>query len=447
MIGKDCIHAIRRGLAAALLVGVSLMTLTPGVSAQLDSEPDVFSTMLPNGLLVVVRERPSSRLSAITVGIRGGSRVENDATLGAAHFMEHMFFQGTPRRRVLGDLDRDLEKLGGYSNAWTGQESINFQIVVPDYAFDIGLDIMADMMVNSDFPEDRFEKERKVVLEELNRSRNDPQAYAGEIFYQEVARGHPIEKLPIGSRVTINNITRDVILTYRDTYFVTGNMVVAVAGNINHEDAFAKIGAAFANMRHGTRPDIATVPPPPASPRRVGVPYSAQLVQISYGFPVPGSNSNDRYPLEVADTVLGGVGQRLFTDIVDNEGLALNVSSSYPEYTDIGVFEIAATAAPASVQAVIDRITEHLHRLATEPLSEADLEDAKLSIAGSLELRQESVSGLAQELSDGVAMGYYMPIDQYVAHIQAVTPADVQRVAAAYLDPANALIVTLPDTP
>jgi predicted Zn-dependent peptidase len=423
------------------------MTVIPTVGAQLSSEPDVFSTTLSNGLLVVVRERPSSRLAAITVGIRGGSRVESDATLGAAHFMEHMFFQGTPRRSELGDLDRDLEKLGGYSNAWTGQESINFQIVVPDQAFDLGLDIMADMMVSSDFPEDRFEKERRVVLEELNRSRNDPQAYAGEIFYQEVARGHPTEKLPIGSRVTINNITRDVILSYRDTYFVTSNMVVAVAGNISHEDAFAKIGAAFANMRVGARPEIPTVSPPPPSPRRVGVPYSAQLVQIVYGFPVAGSNSNDRYALEVADTVLGGVGQRLFTDIVDNDGLALSIGSSYPEYTDIGVFEISATAPPASVQVVIDRIGEHLRRLAVEPLSEADLEDAKLSIAGSLELRQESVSGLAQELSDGMAMGYYMPIDQYVAHIQAVTPADVQRVADSYLNPANALIVTLPGAP
>jgi predicted Zn-dependent peptidase len=170
-------------------------------------------------------------------------------------------------------------------------------------------------------------------------------------------------------------------------------------------------------------------------------------VQIAYGFPVAGSNNDDRYPLEIADTILGGVGQRLFTDIVDNEGLALSIGSNYPEYTDIGVFQIAATAPPAAVQVVIDRIGVHLRRLADEPLSDEDLEDAKLSIAGSLELRQESVAGLAQELSDGVAMGYYMPIDQYVAHIQAVTAADVQRVAAKYLDPANALIVTLPGTP
>ncbi|HEX3245216.1 MAG TPA: pitrilysin family protein [Chloroflexota bacterium] len=423
------------------------MNSISAASAQLGSEPDVFSTTLPNGLRVIVRERPSSHLAAISVGIRGGSRVENDVTLGAAHFMEHMFFQGTPRRPELGDLDRDLEFLGGYSNAWTGQESINFQIVVPDHAFNIGLDIMSDMMVNSDFPADRFEKERKVVLEELNRGRDNPQQYVGEIFGAEIARGHPTEKLPIGSRATINNITRDVILQYRDTYFVASNMVVAVAGNVNHDAAFEAIAAGFAGMRQGPRPEIPVVPPPTVTPRRIGVPYSAQQVQINYGFAVAGSDSDDRYPLEVANAVLGGVGQRLFTDIVDNEGLALSISSGYPEYTDMGVFEVSASVPPSTVQAVVDRIGVHLEKLATEPLSDEELQDAKLSIAGSLELRQESVSGLAQELSDGVALGYYMPIDQYVGHIQAVTAADVQRIASRYLDPARALIVTLPGTP
>ncbi|MFN0073954.1 MAG: M16 family metallopeptidase [Chloroflexota bacterium] len=420
------------------------MTPLSDANAQSVSEPDVFIASLPNGLRTVVRERPSSRLVAITVGIRGGSRVENNETLGAAHFMEHMFFQGTPRRPDLGDLDRDLEALGGYSNAWTGQESINFQIVVPDHSFDIGLDIMADMMVNSDFPADRFEKERKVVLEELNRLRDNPRGYAGEIFAQEIAKGHPTERLPIGSRASINNITRDVIIAYRDTYFVTSNMVVSVAGNIKREEAFAKIGAAFAGMRQGPLPQIPVVPPPSLSAQSIGVPYAAQQVQIIYGFAVAGSNSQDRYPLEIANAVLGGVGQRLFTDIVDELGLALDVGSGYPEYTDMGVFEILASSPPAAVPAVIDRITAHLRRIASEPLTDDELLDAKLSIAGALELRQESVSDLAQELSDGLALGYYMPIDQYVAKIQAVTAADVQRAAAQYLDPARALIVTLP---
>ncbi len=129
------------------LLLLSLCAIQPAPAQAVD-EPDLFTQLLPNGMLAVVRERPSSRLIAITVGIRGGSRVEDATTLGAAHFMEHMYFQGTPRRPNLGDMDRDIEGFGGFNNAWTGQESINFQIVVPSQGFDVGLDIIADMMVN-----------------------------------------------------------------------------------------------------------------------------------------------------------------------------------------------------------------------------------------------------------------------------------------------------------
>lgn len=440
-------HAIRRSALLATLATGLIVSAVASVSAQGTSEPDVFTQTLPNGMLLVVRERPSSRLAAITVGIRGGSRVEDDVTLGAAHFMEHMFFQGTPRRPNLGDLDRDLEELGGFSNAWTGQEAINFQIVVPDHAFDIGLDIMADMMVNSDFPADRFEKERLVVLEELNQNRNNPARYAGEIFSQEVVKGHPTEKLPMGSRLTINRITRDVILQYRDTFFVASNMVVAVTGNVRHEDVFGKAAAVFADMRQGPRPDVPVGDPPAATGRRIGVPYNAQQVQIEYGFPLPGSNSPDRYPLEVMNAILGGVGQRLFSDIVDRQGLALDISSGYWEHTDVGVWELSASVQPAKVTAVLDRVAVHLNRLAEELITEEELADALSSISGSLELRQESVEGQAQVLSDGLVLGVYMPLDEYLAGIRRVTAEEVRRVARQYLNPEKALIVQLPGAP
>src|SRR5215210_3226469 len=118
----------RCSLGLVLLLAVILLPLgvTP-TGAQ--SEPDLYQQRLPNGLLAVVREQPTNALAAITVGVRGGSRVEDPVTLGAAHFMEHMYFQGTPRRPNLGDFDRDIEALGGFNNAWTDTESINFQIV------------------------------------------------------------------------------------------------------------------------------------------------------------------------------------------------------------------------------------------------------------------------------------------------------------------------------
>ena len=209
-------------------------------------EPDVYRTVLPNGMRAVVRERPESEVVAISVGIRGGSRDERRETVGAAHFMEHMFFQGTPRRADAADLDRELEARGGWSNAWTGWESINFQVVTATDDLDLAIDVISDQMANSLFAADKIDKERRVVLEELNGRLNSPTSKAYDLFLVEVFGDHPARNLPIGNRQTINSSTREVLVSFRDTYFVAGNMAVAVVGNVKHEAIFQKLATAFA---------------------------------------------------------------------------------------------------------------------------------------------------------------------------------------------------------
>jgi predicted Zn-dependent peptidase len=415
--------------------------------ARAQTEPGLYQQRLPNGMLAVVREQPASPLAAITVGVRGGSRVEDPVTQGAAHFMEHMYFQGTPRRPNLGDFDRDIEALGGSNNAWTDSESINFQILVPADGFEVGLDVMADLIVNSTFPADRLEKERRVVIEELNQTLNDPANYLVEVFLKEVARGHPIQHLPGGDRTTVGRVTRDTILRYRDTYFVASNLVVAVVGGVRQEEIFPRLAAAFADLRQGPRPEARPAPPPVAAARRVQVNYDAEQAQIGYGFPVAGLDSDDRYPLEVASALLGTAGQRLFGELVDRDGLATDVSSDYFEYTDVGIWMGSAACQPERVEQVIDRLRVSLRRLADEPLSPTDLAQARGFLAGGRALGLEQVVEQSVELSDGLATGTYQPLDDYLAHLNAVTAADVQRVARQYLDPDRALEVVLRPKP
>src|SRR5436190_13304487 len=224
-----------RGLLLTLLVAVALLPAGGPVrsAAPLASdEPGVFSQTLPNGLLVLVRERPSSEVAAIDVGVRGGSRDEEPETVGAAHFMEHMYFQGTPTRPTARDIDREITSRGGWLNAWTGWESINFQAVVPNEEFDRALAVVSDLLVNALFEEAKIDKERRVVLEELNRRLNSPSGHVQDVFAQTIFAGHPAENLPIGNRDTLARSTRDVLVKFRDTYFVASNMVVAVAGNV-----------------------------------------------------------------------------------------------------------------------------------------------------------------------------------------------------------------------
>jgi predicted Zn-dependent peptidase len=300
------------------------------------------------------------------------------------------------------------------------------------------------MMVSSTFPVDRFEKERRVVLEELNQALNDPVDYLFETFQKEVFVGHPAEHLPIGSRETIDRISRETIVRFRDTYFVASNMVVVVVGNVRHEEVFPKLEAAFADLRQGSRPAFKAAPPPEPRARRVELAYNSEQAHVAFGLPLPaGYTHDDRFALEVANAILGGVGQRLFNVIVDEEGLASEVGSGYWQFTDVGVWVARASTDPETVDDVVELIGAELERLREEPLTDDELAAARGSLAGAKALAQESVGFQAEELSDGIALGFYTSVPDYVARIEAVTAADVQRVARQYLDPAKALVVVL----
>ncbi|MCC6174678.1 MAG: insulinase family protein [Chloroflexi bacterium] len=406
-------------------------------------EPHVYRSVLPNGLRLVVRERPDGDVLAISVGIRGGSRDEADATVGAAHFMEHMYFQGTPARPDAADIDRDIEATGGWTNAWTGWESVNFQVVVPGEAFDLALDVIADQMVNSLFAADKIDKEREVVLEELNARLNAPSTRAFDSFMVDVFGTHPARNLPIGNRDTIGHSTREVLVSFRDTFFVAPNMTVAVVGNVQHDAVYEQAARAFAGLRVAPVPmrAVATLPPPVIRTRQATSP--AQQARIVLGGPTRGLDSPDRYVMHVVEALLGEAGRRLEREIVDRRALASSVGAFYLELTDIGIWGVAAGTRSADVDAVVDLVRAELQRLRDEPISQPDLSEAKAYIQGNRLLHRERSVDLAEELSDGDVLGYYEPLAAFLAHIQAVTPADVQRLARSFLDPDAFTLVVL----
>jgi len=405
-------------------------------------EPDVYRTVLPNGLRAVVRERPGSDVVAISVGIRGGSRDERRETVGAAHFMEHMFFQGTARRKDAADIDRELEARGGWTNAWTGWESINFQVVTATDDLDLALDVIADQMANSLFAADKIDKERRVVLEELNGRLNSPTSKAFDLFLVDVFGDHPARNLPIGNRATINSSTREVLVEFRDTYFVAGNMVVAVVGNVSHEEMFQKLGVAFADVRTGAVPPKNGAPVPALTSRLQVDTSPGQQARIIIGGPTVGYASPDRHVLEVLDAILGASGRRLERELVDTQAIASSVYPFYLALTDAGVWGISAGARPSNVDRVMDLLKTQLLEVRERPVGAEELTEAKAYLRGQRLLNRERSVDLAEELSDGDVLGTYESIDQYLAAIDAVTAADIQRVSTQFLDP-DRLTVTI----
>jgi predicted Zn-dependent peptidase len=410
---------------------------------QLPGEEGVQARTLDNGLLVLVRERPTTEVAAISVGIRGGSRDEEPATVGAAHFMEHMYFQGTPRRPTSQEIDQEVTARGGWLNAWTGWESINFQAMVPADEFDVALGVISDLLVNSLFEEEKIDKERRVVLEELNRRLNSPGGHVQDVFARTIFEGHPAENLPIGNRETLARSDRAVLVNFRDTYFVANNMVVAVVGNVRAEEVFAKVGQAFAEMRTGPKPSFHPAAPPLAREWSVDGAAPGQQARLALGTPAPGSDNDDRYALDLLTSVLGASGRRLHNEVVEARGLASDIGVAFWELTDVGVWEVWASTTPDRVSSVIEVVKAQVQDLRARPLDQAAIDEAKAYIRGSSRLGLESSISQAQRYSDGVVLGRFEALDHYLERIQALTAEDVLAVANKYLDPDRMTLVVL----
>ncbi len=406
---------------------------------------DALRTDLPSGMAVLTRERPYADVTAISISVGGGSRHEHDRTVGAAHFMEHMFFQGTPRRPAVEAVFGPVSARGGWMNAYTSFENINFQAVVKNDDFDLALDTLSDMLVNSLFAEEKIDKERQVVLEELIRGKNDPRRYAVELFFKHVWQGHPAQNLPIGSRETLNNSDRTVLMAFRNENFLASNMVTAVVGNQRHDDIVARVRAAFEAMPTGPRPKYPVAPFPAAVSRRVEETTAGTQTQIALGVPAPGVNHPDTYPLDIMSSIMGEVGRRLVGEIRDKRGLASSVGSSYSTLSDVGCWWAMVGTSPANVDQVIELVLQEMRRIRDERISDEELENAKSYIEGRAVLQLQTSMAFAQYLADREVIGVEPPLAEYLNRVSRVTVDDVSRVANTYLDPdAYTLVILRP---
>jgi predicted Zn-dependent peptidase len=406
-------------------------------------EQDAARTDLPNGLTVLTRERPGADVTAVSISVRGGSRNEQEETVGAAHFMEHMFFQGTPSRPSSDLVFGPISARGGWLNAYTSFENINFQGVARNADFDLVLETLADMLVNSTFDADKIDKERQVVLEELIRGKNDPRRYASELFFKAVFADHPARNLPIGSRETINNSDRRVLSAFRDANFLTSNMVAVVVGDRPHDEVVEKMSAAFASMPSGAKPPFPGAPLPAARSQRVDESTVGTQAQVALGGPAPGANHPDTYALDIVSATLGEVGRRLVGEIRDKRGLAAGVGSSYSTLTDIGAWWAQVGTSPENVETVVELILAEIRRIRDESLTAEELADAKSYIEGRAVLGLQTTIAFAQYLADREALGVEPPLAEYLRRVSSVTIEDVARVANAYLDPSAYVLVVL----
>ncbi len=398
-----------------------------------------------NGLRVIAAPMKDTQAITLWVLFGTGSKYETKRINGISHFLEHLFFKGTKSRPEAGQVNRELDRLGAESNAFTSKEYTGYYVKAAAKHFDTALDIVSDILIEPLFKKEEIEKERGVILQEISMYEDDPRRQAAEVFEELLYGDTPAGWDTAGYPDTVKNITRDDIVRYKQSHYLTSNAVVAVAGNIEPQAAFKKVEKAFAKMADGRKLEKLPVKEKQNAP---GVKFKVKKVDqthIRLGVRAYDMHDEKRYALSVLNTILGGNwSSRLFMELREKLGLTYYVRSFVEEYTDTGYLMAAAGVPHETLPKVSKKIVEVFREVRTKGVSEREVKHAKEYIRGSTALAFESTDEVATFLaSQGLFYKKVMTPEEILAKIEKVSKGDIIKVAQDIFRPERANLAAI----
>jgi predicted Zn-dependent peptidase len=402
-------------------------------------------TVLDNGLRLLTASMPQVASTTCFVFLAAGSRYETAETNGIAHFAEHMFFKGTERRPTARDIGKAIDGIGGEFNAFTGKEYTGYYVKCASEHQGIALDVLTDMLRHSKFDEEEIEREKGVIVEEMNMYFDTPRDFIGSVYDDLLYGDQPLGWDIIGRKETVRGAARETFFDYLDRWYKPARMVVGIAGRMN-PDVHAEVERLLGDLEPG---DSGPVPPlqplPNGSGPRVKVhTKKSDQAHLILGVPSRPLHHPDRYILQVLATVLGGgMSSRLFTEVRERRGLAYYVYGINHSYTDAGSLHAQAGVDINRIDEAVATIAAELKRIVEEAVPADELEKAKNFAKGRFVLQLENPQGLIlfglrrEVLEEGA-----VEPDEVLAAIDAVTADDLQRVAQEVLG-SNALRLAL----
>ena len=408
------------------------------------------STRLDNGLIILTEHMPGLR--SVTVGIwaRRGSRHEQPELNGICHFIEHAVFKGTERRTAL-DIAVESDRLGGHLDAYTSHEVTGFTMKVTDKGFPLAFDILADMLAHPRFDREDLEREQKVILEEMKMVEDTPDEFLGELFnaayFPDHALGRPIE----GTAETVPTFDQDKTVSFHAREFQARNLVVAAAGNVEHAQLVEMAARAFSE---NPSPDNVSAngsanssKPRASAPILIERKKELEQAHLIIASPWPSATSEDRFAASLLANVLGGgTSSRLWQSVREERGLAYSVGAGASAFSDIGVFTIYAGTSPKQLDEVVDLSLVELRRIVRESVAEEELQLVKDQTIASILLGLESSSVRAGALArQEIVHGRRISPDEVISRLEAVTVADLQRIARENFTSEGLALVALGD--
>ena len=381
---------------------------------------------LPNGLHVVTHAMPHLETVALGVWVKAGARDELPEENGIAHFLEHLAFKGTKRRNAQ-QIAEEIESSGGEINASTGMETTTYYARVLKQDWELALDILADILTESVFDPAELEREREVILQEIAAANDAPDDLVFDLAQAASFGAHPLGRPILGTSELVENVTRDGIIAWRDRHYCASRMVVAAAGNIDHDQLEAACVKLLGQLAPGTGP-MRSRPAFEALHRQAGKPLDQTHVVLS--FAAPGYREPEIYALQVLSSLLGGgMSSRLFQEVREKRGLCYSVFSYASAYEDAGQFGIYAATSPGNAQQLID-VTADVMLGATSEVTASEIARARAQLKASLVMNLESASSRADQIArQFLAFGEVPDVSRLVAKIEAVEVASVGALA------------------
>ncbi|MFA3838580.1 M16 family metallopeptidase [Streptomyces aureus] len=408
-------------------------------------------TTLPGGLRIVTETLPSVRSATFGIWANVGSRDETPTLNGATHYLEHLLFKGTSRRSAL-DISSTIDAVGGEMNAFTAKEYTCYYARVLDTDLPLAIDVVCDMLTGSLIEEADVDAERGVILEEIAMTEDDPGDCVHDLFAHTMLGDTPLGRPVLGTVDTINALNRGQIARFYKKHYDPTHLVVAAAGNVDHNKVVRQVGAAFEKAGALTRTDAV-----PMAPRDGRKPVRAagrmellgrktEQAHVILGMPGLARTDERRWAMGVLNTALGGgMSSRLFQEVREKRGLAYSVYSYTSGFADCGLFGVYAGCRPSQVHDVLKICRDELAHVAEHGLSDDEIGRAIGQLSGSTVLGLEDTGALMNRIGKSeLCWGEQMSVSDMLEEIASVTPDEVRAVARDILGQRPSLSVIGP---
>jgi predicted Zn-dependent peptidase len=398
---------------------------------------------LPNGMRIIAEEMPHTHSVSMGVFTRVGSRYEPARLSGVSHFLEHMFFKGTEQRNAR-QISEAIEGVGGALNAYTSYESTCYYAKVANIHFDRAVDTLSDMLLHSRFEAKEIEKERRVIIEEINMTLDSPGDWVHQLLDETMWGDQPLGRDIAGTADSVSGLRRQDLLNFMREHYTTPNTVISIAGNIPVATMVDTWTQALGTYRGGQQFEPEPTHQPLAGQRVRLVTKQTEQANFCIGLPAVPYGDPDRRPLQVLNTILGGgMSSRLFQEIREERGLAYSVYSYTNEFDDAGKWVIYGGVEIGKVDAAIEACLKELRKVRDEGITADELQHVKEQVKGGMLIGLEDTWSVASR--NGAHILRYntvVPVEQVVVEIEAVTQDDVMRVAQRLITP-DALYLSL----